>query len=255
MNEKNSWILRTLLVVLIAPVSLVIVFSVGLFYGNIPDFTLDTYSSIISALSTLCIAVLTIFLANETWKLRDLQIKQIEQIRRAAIRPSLDIYLESSIASMQFMDLYLENNGEGSARNIKFSFTGKNNSELEENQKKIVAELSKFNMLKIGVSSLSPNKKRSSYIFSFIDLYKDLGDELFDIVLEIHINFTDHEGFPYKSISVIDFAEYKGMTEMGGGNPTYNMYKELEKIRKIFEGFQGSMSSKRLKVDVYKPSK
>ncbi|WP_143735909.1 hypothetical protein [Methyloprofundus sedimenti] len=50
--------------------------------------------------------------------------EQITEIRRASIRPNLEIYLQSNIASMQFMDLHLENTGSGTAKNGSSRFRG-----------------------------------------------------------------------------------------------------------------------------------
>ena len=65
------------------------------------------------------------------------------------------------------------------------------------------------------------------------------------------MKYKDIEDREYSSESVLDFSEFKGITEIGGGDPIYNLYKETEKIRKIFENSQGSMSSKRINVNTF----
>lgn len=176
--------------------------------------------------------------------------EQIIEIRRASIKPNLEIYLQSNIASMQFMDLHLENTGSGTAKNIKFIFSGEGGSELNAIEREMVDKFIKLNMLKVGISSLAPKEKRTSYIFSFSELSSNLKEKLFKVNFEIQIEYFDTEGYQYKSTSVIDLGEYEGITELGG-DPSYKLYKEIEKVRKIFEGFQGNLSSKRLKVDLF----
>lgn len=176
--------------------------------------------------------------------------EQITEIRRASIRPNLEIYLQSNVASMQLMDLHLENTGPGTAKNIKFTFSGGNSSELKANEREMVDKFIKLNMLKTGVSSLAPKEKRSSFIFSFSELSSNLKEELFKVSFEIQIEYFDTEGYQYISTSVIDLGEYEGITELGG-DPSYKLYKEIEKIRNILEGFQGNSSSKKLKVDLF----
>ncbi|OQK18303.1 hypothetical protein AU255_10910 [Methyloprofundus sedimenti] len=105
-------------------------------------------------------------------------------------------------------------------------------------------------MLKTGISSLAPKEKRTSFILSFLDLSSELKDKIFEISFEIRIEYFDTEGYQYLSTSVIDLGEYEGITELGG-EPSYKLYKEIEKIRKLIEGFQGSSSTKRLKVDLF----
>ena len=51
--------------------------------------------------------------------------------------------------------------------------------------------------------------------------------------------------------SVIDFSEYKGVSEIGGGDPAYQLYKETEKIRKVLEDAQRGMTSGRFNVNTF----
>ena len=234
-NERKNWILGSILTLILAPIGLLISFALGLFYSGSGDITLDSFSSIVTALATLCIAVLTIILAKETWALRTIQIKQIEQLQRNSIKPSLDLYLESGIASGSLLDIHLENNGNGTAHNITFDFTGKDGASLGEIDQKIVNTLQKFQLLKTGMSSLSQKQRRSSYVLSLIELFNELKEKLYDVTIEVHINFSDYEGYKYMSTSTLDFSSYNGMHQVGGGNPTYNIYMELEKIRKLLE--------------------
>ena len=52
----------------------------------------------------------------------------------------------------------------------------------------------------------------------------------------------------------MDFSEFKGVSEVGGGDPLYNLYKQAEKIVKVLESVQAGMSSKRLNINVYSSS-
>lgn len=111
-----------------------------------------------------------------------------------------------------------------------------------------------LNILKNGIVALGSGKQRTSFIFSFIDLFKKLGDSAFGIKINVAMRYEDVEGSLYSAESVVDFSEFKGISEVGGGDPLYSLYKETEKIRKVFESTQGGMSSKRLNINTYSSS-
>lgn len=250
-TEKPIWIIVALIGLLLSPV----IFIVGMVFGieindNI-NFSSDTLSSWVAAFATVAIAVLTFVLAKETWYLRLAQIRQINELRKESIRPAIEFYLLSSPVSFQFMNVHIENNGKGIARNITFSFYGENGKKLSENEKEVVDNLLKLNILNKGMLALGSGKQRSSFIFSFIELSEKLGSAAFEIRIEVKIKFQDIEGLPYETMSILDFSEFKGISELGGGDPIYNLYKETEKVRKVLEGFTGSISSKRLNINLH----
>ena len=83
------------------------------------QFTQDTYSGWIAALSTFVIACLTIFLAFETQAMRKLQQAQIDNIRTGVIRPDLDVFLSPSDVAMSLAEIVIINNGNGSAHLVR----------------------------------------------------------------------------------------------------------------------------------------
>ena len=250
-EEKPLWVVLALIGLLLVPV----IFIIGLVIainvdGNI-SLSTDTISSWISAISTVAIAVLTFILARETWYLRLAQIRQINELRKEAIRPNLEFYLLSAPASFQFMNIHIENNGKGVARNIKFTFSGENNAPFTENEQSVVDKLHEINILRNGMLGLGSGKQRTSFVFSFIELADRMGDDAFDIRINVSMTYEDSEGRAYNSESVVDFSEFKGVREIGGGNPTYNLYQETKKIREIFQSAQGGMSSERINVNLF----
>ena len=250
-EEKPLWVVLALIGLLLVPV----IFIIGLVIainvdGNI-SLSTDTISSWISAISTVAIAVLTFILARETWYLRLAQIRQINELRKEAIRPNLEFYLLSAPASFQFMNIHIENNGKGVARNIKFTFSGENNAPFTENEQSVVDKLHEINILRNGMLALGSGKQRTSFVFSFIELADRMGDDAFDIRINVSMTYEDSEGRAYNSESVVDFSEFKGVREIGGGDPTYNLYQETKKIREIFQSAQRGMSSERINVNLF----
>lgn len=47
------------------------------------------------------------------------------------------------------------------------------------------------------------------------------------------------------------FLNIKGVSEIGGGDPAYQLYKETEKIRKVLEGIQSRITSGRFNVNTF----
>lgn len=250
-EEKPFWVVLALVGLLIFPVIFIAGLVVGINVDGNLNLSTDTLSSWISAFATVAIAVLTFILARETWYLRLAQIRQIDELRKESIRPNVEFHLLPSPASFQFQNIHIENNGKGVARNISFVFSGENGAQLTSKEQSVIEKFLSLNILRSGMAALSSGKQRTSFIFSFIDIFNRLGNEAFDIKINVLIAYFDSEGREYFSESIIDFSEFKGISEIGGGDPTYNLYKETEKIRKIFESAQGGMSSKRINVNSY----
>mgnify|MGYP003613527125 CR=1 FL=1 len=149
------------------------------------------------------------------------------------------------------MNAHIQNNGKGIARNVSFKFYGSSGDVLSSQETAVVEKFLSLNMLKNGLASLGASKERKSFVFSFLDLMNKNGDVLFGVKIRASIKFEDAEGRKYASESIVDFSEFKGVSEVGGGDPLYNLYKETEKIVKVLESVQAGMSSKRLNINVY----
>ncbi len=89
----------------------------------------------------------------------------------------------------------------------------------------------------------------SSFLFSFIDLKGELKGEIFKPLLKMVVRFEDIEGNQYKNEFVVDFAQYQGLSELGGGDPLHLMSDELKKLRGVME--RVADSGNRLGVNVY----
>ncbi|TCN75783.1 hypothetical protein EDB62_11250 [Vibrio crassostreae] len=234
-NEKPLWIIGSLLSLLLLPA----VFIAGLITGqelsNELPLSEDSLSAWVAALATVAIAVLTFILALETWKLRRSQDKQSADLIEQSIKPELEIYLESSRISFQFMNLYIENTGNGVAKDIIFNIKGRDGLNYSSEEKALVDEFERLNFIQNNMASLGVQKKRSSFLFSFIELVKKVGNSAFDIKLIVEVSFTNISGKRYTSESIVDLSEFKGITELGNGDPVQNLSNEVEKIRKSFE--------------------
>lgn len=248
MQNKSGWIFGTIMALIVLVIFFLIGLSVGVGSQGGLTFSDDTLSAWVSALATVCIAILTIFLAKETWSLRNIQLSQIEHIRKDSIKPNIDLYLKSSPAAFSFIDVHIINNGTGSAQNVIFTFENKNTKETEVFEH-VVSLFKKLNILKNGISSLGVNEKRSGFVLNFIELNQTHKDIIFDANIIVNIEYEDIEGDKYKSKTTMNFSEFLGITELGGGDPLYKISSILEKIQKDIGHF--SSGFKKLKTDVY----
>ncbi|WP_156831308.1 hypothetical protein [Arhodomonas aquaeolei] len=245
---KGRWIVGSLSVLLMLPVVFIIGLVVGINIEDAISLSQDTMSSWVSAFATVTIAVLTIVLAKETWALRLIQLSQIEQIRKDTIKPSVNLFLKSSPAAFNFINLHVVNNGPGTAQNIRFRFINAS-PDTKDVFDYLLTELTKLVIMEKGISSLSSGEHRTSYVFSFIDLHEKFGEKALECITEVDITFEDTEGTKYQTRSFFNFTEYKGITELGGGDPLYKISSQLEKIQKEVGHFASGF--KKLKTDVY----
>lgn len=216
----------------------------SLTFGN------DTLSSWVSALATVCIALLTIVLAKETWELRRVQLSQIEQIRKDSIKPSVSLYLKHSPVSFNFMDVHVINSGVGTAQNIKFKFMNKSKN-AQDVYDYLQGQFGKLVILSNGISSLGAGEKRTSYVFSFIELRNKFGPKSLEYLAEVDIEFQDIEGKTYTSVSYFNFSEYTGISKLGS-DPVHKISSTLEKIQKEIGHFASGF--KKLRTDIYTSS-
>ncbi|MGY0712202.1 hypothetical protein [Azospirillum argentinense] len=250
-SEKSYWVIISLFVIMLAPLVFISGLVFGLNVAGASGLSADSVSSWVSAIATVAISILTFILAKETWSLRIAQMIQIDEIRKEAVRPSVDLYLLSSPVSFQLMNVHVENNGKGLARNISFEFQPEGKNEFSERERYVVDRLLKINMLANGISSLGFGKQRKSFVFSFLDMKGNGDGDMFSIIVKVKISYYDVDGRFYSTDSLFDFSEYKGVTEVGGGDPNYQIHSEIKKVREILERARGTISSNGFSVNLF----
>lgn len=254
MKRENERSLIPLLIVS-GVVAAPIIFILGLVTGSQIQLsnllTADSLSSWTSALATVAIAILTFILAKETWYLREAQIEQVNELKRDNIRPNVSLRLKNSPVSFNFIEVEINNLGKGIARNLKFKFLDSSGAEILEKDNPIVDEFLKLHIFSEGIHSLGIGQKVESFLFSFFDLKGKLdGDDILSPFFRIEIKFSDVNGEQYSNELVVDFKEYKGVSEVGGGDPLHKIADDLNKLREQF-GKVVNSSPNRLQVSTY----
>ena len=250
-NERSLIPLLIISSVVAAPMIFVVGMAVGSQIQLASILTADSLSSWVAALATLAIAILTFVLAKETWYLREAQIEQVNELRRESIRPDVSMRLKNNPSVFQFMDVEIINLGKGIARNIKFNFFNSEDNEILKSENPAVDEFLKLHVLSQGIHSLGIGQRIESFLFSFIELPKKLESEnIFSPYFRVEITYEDVEGTRYKNELVMDFEEFRGISEVGGGDPLHKIADDIRKLREQF-GRLHSSSSRRLGIDTF----
>ena len=220
----------------------------GSLFGESNSLSSDSISSWVSAIATVAIAVLTFILAKETWELRKAQTEQIRQLRRESIRPNVAVALRHSDLGMNFMEINISNLGHGVAKNVKFSFYNEDGIEVVQSDEGIFKEFLKLHVLKNGIHVLGIGQSVNSFLFSLLDLEGGKKD-IFSHYIRLKVTFEDIERYQYENEFVIDFQEFKGISELGGGNPLHQLAKDFKSFKEAFN--QVTKGSLRMQVDAY----
>lgn len=248
-NGKSPVPLMITSMAVVAP----LLFILGLVVGNRLQgnslLSADSISSWLSAIATVVIAILTFILAKETWYLREAQIRQLEELKRENIRPNIGVQSESSPVGMNFVNVKVSNLGKGIARKVSIRFLDRTGNEVQKDEDVVVKKFRKLAIFRQGIQSMGIGQEISSFVFSFLDLGKELNGEIFKPYLNIAIEFEDVEGNPYSNSFTIDFAQYEGISELGG-DALHQMATEIKKIREQLGKVTGRSGGK-IGVDVF----
>jgi len=248
MNSKLRYGIIALMVLLLAIVFVLIGISVGATFTGQAEFLEDSSATWIASLATVVIALLTIILAIETQSMRRLQQEQIDKIRTDAIRPDVDLYLGFSQAAFNFADLTLRNNGSGMARDVRIVFSHVAGRGSSEHAQEIIEKLLKPSFSANGVSTLGPRRELSSFVISFLDLAGDANEPIMDVCIEAAVDCKDADGKDHHTVSIIDMAEFRGISELGG-RPAHDTVRQLKNIGKQLENL--TSGAKSIRVNTY----
>lgn len=231
-----------------------LLFILGLVVGNHlqgnASLTADSISSWLSAIATVAIAILTFILAKETWYLREAQIRQLEELKRENIRPSIGVQLDSSPVGIHFIDARVSNSGKGIAKKVRFAFKDRSGAALAPGNDPVSDKFLKLSMFSKGIETIGIGQTLSSFVFSFLDLGEELHGKIFEPYLSIVVDFEDIEGNRYQNTFEIDFAQYEGISHLGGADAVHKISDEIMKIRELL-GKVVTTSRNRLAVDVF----
>lgn len=169
----------------------------------------------LQSISTIALVAITAFYAWQTRK-TVLIMKQTEDAR---YRPRVTLYIQQREDWVNFIDLFIVNNGEGSAKDVRFTIE----KDLELLNKD--SHLSQVQIIKNGLSILTPKQVLKLPLLTLIGRVS----ELKNYSSKVSIAYSDNEG----SKSYVDevILDFKGLIEHQLGTPPLNeMALALKKI-------------------------
>ncbi|PXV70123.1 hypothetical protein C8C78_101120 [Halanaerobium congolense] len=175
------------------------------------------------AISTVVYSVLTSKLVSETIKMREVETE-----------PDISVIVQPRKEFINFIDLIIENIGNGPAYNISF----------EVSKDFIIPSDEKLSELPImkKIEYMAPSQKIQFFLASMID------DKDNPKKFTITANYENKNGKEYTSEYIVDFNKFKGLTQLGKPD-SYKIANNIEKIRKDFHNLYTGF--KRLKIETY----
>lgn len=236
MKSRDKTILP--IVFLIGSVLTPLIFILGIFVGAEIQMStvlsVDSLSSWVSATATVAISVLTFFLAKETWHLRVAQVEQLSDFRKEMIRPNIEFGLSHSKAGSDLVELKVNSNGKGIAKNISFDIYDEKGCPLVSGDNFVADRLLSLRFITDGIKSLGSEHKIETFLFSFSEARNQV-ENLFDLIIGVTINFEDVEGNKFNQSTFIDFGHYEGLQLSAEGDPQYRISRDIRKMRELLE--------------------
>lgn len=178
------------------------------------------------AISTVVYAILTAHLVSETKKLRKIQIE-----------PEIAVYILPRKEWINFIDIIIENIGQGPAYNIKFHFD-KSLKVLKDK------DIKRINILNKGIHYMAPKQKINFFITSMIENF----EEKSKLVINVIVKYKSLNNKNYESKYILDFSQFLGVIQLGEP-PLYKISKNIEAIKKDIHSL--STGFHKLKVYTY----
>lgn len=185
------------------------------------------YSSVATSGATVAIAILTMVLAVETWRMRNQQQRQIQQEIISSVRPLVVVELAEGRV-INDRTIIIKNLGKGIAFNVSFKIEERGNSLHAERE--IVERISEHGFVKKGIKNLGIGQVIESHIF----LFHEIGESVFEACVDVSVLFEDVYGNKYENKFVFDMAEYENTNRLGG-KPENERNDHLKKIVQILE--------------------
>lgn len=182
------------------------------------------WAQIIAAIGTVVAAAMAVYAAVQSRR----SSRENRILNDSMTRPRISIFVQSTAAAKNFIDLIVSNDGHGLARNISFKVEG---DDLDlDHQLPHLNKLSQLRVIQQGIKTLSPGDRRNYYILSVIGKY----EEIMEKQTTIHVEYEgDSKREPYKDSFVLDFSS---LSESGWRSEDEralaNITNELKKIAK-----------------------
>src|SRR5215213_10256430 len=187
---------------------------------------LEANSGSIAGISSLILTVITACYAYLTWRL----LTESQEMRLAAARPEVAIYIAPQEGAMSLIMLRLENVGRGPAYDLRLT----TNIDFKPESRRTA--LRDIGLFRKGLGYFAPGQRIEHFLVSLIGKL----EELKKAPLEITAVYRDSVDKEYSRTFIIDFGEMENLTRIGKPplHELADLTKEIQRdIHNITTGF------------------
>jgi hypothetical protein len=191
---------------------------------------INANSGAINLLFSLVVAGATVFYAVLTHRL----VSETKRMREVQTEPALSIWSEPSDHGINFLNLVIENSGQGAAHEIALVPT----PNFQRFRGKYLGDLGLF---KHGIRHLAPRQRITFFLTSMLDAVHGSADDLSRLDFVIEARYRSGVGRQYVDSFPIHFESFEGFGTIGTP-PLISIAQDLDRLQKdighIASGFK-----------------
>ncbi len=194
---------------------------------------LNSNTALVSLLFSFVVTIATVFYVILTWKL----VSETKKLRKLHVEPQISIILQQRNDSIRFLDLAIQNIGQGPAYKITF--------EVKEDFENLrYSKIKEIGFIKNGIKYLAPDQKIQSFFCDLAERHNPNDPPC----AELEVYYYDKLDKKYSETFLFNLSEYYHLIQRGT-DPLYQMAQSLKKIQEDINNV--CRSSVRLKIDSY----
>ena len=197
-------------------------------YVFLPNLAfLNSNQGALSALFSCLLCVLTFFYVWLTYTL----VLENRKTRQLLSAPKILVYARPRTEWINFVDLTIENIGQGMALNVHFKL----DPDFEFMQG---CFLRATGFVKNGLDHFGPNEKIQIFLTNLVEDYQKKLENPF----KIEVSYEDEEKRKYKDTFKIDFSVFDNIKQVGEP-PIYRIAESIEEINKMLKSVEKDKKS------------
>ncbi|MBP2202203.1 hypothetical protein J3E07_001644 [Methanococcus voltae] len=208
-------------------------FSYEIIYGNLILTDVEYHRLFIptlSAFGTFGAMIFAALVINEMSKQQKIEFEMLEETkkqreelelqRKELQKPELIVNLVQDKELFGFIMLYLENIGQGIAKDVEITFADDENKDIEDSIGNIISELPIFSK---KINFLAPNQRKLLFIMNTQN-YKD---KIYDIIFKFNLTYKNNTGEEISHYLEIDLSELKSYIGIDSSKSIKNQLKRI----------------------------
>lgn len=181
---------------------------------------INANSGAINLLFSLAVASATVFYAVLTHRL----VSETKRMREVQTEPALSIWIEPSEHGVNFINLVIENSGQGSAHSIALTSV----PNFQRFREKYLADLGLF---KHGIKHLAPRQRITFFLTSILEDVHGHDKDLGRLDFTVEARYSSSIGRMFADTFPIHFESFEGFGTIGTP-PLISIAQDIDKIQK-----------------------